>query len=152
MNQKLSDWASIAEIAGSVAVVLSLVYVGIQLAQNTQATRVNSVQQALGVILNESQLILSDESLREVLLVEDPATLSPSDRMQYDTYRLWQFRTWEYQYFLYSEGHLDESMWAGSRARMLDMLRDPRLRSTWERNRSWFNASFREYMDSQILE
>ena len=48
MNQKLSDWASIAEIFGGIAIVISLVFVGIQIKGNTGATQAATFQQHMG--------------------------------------------------------------------------------------------------------
>ena len=39
MNQKLSDWASVAEILGAAAIVVSLIFVGYQIRQNTDYLR-----------------------------------------------------------------------------------------------------------------
>ena len=46
LNQKLSDWASIAEIIGAVAVVVSLIYVGLQVNDNTSAIRSTATNDA----------------------------------------------------------------------------------------------------------
>ena len=148
---KLEKWALIAEIAGGVAVVFSLVYVGLQVAQNTQAIRINTVQQSLSWILSESEHLLLNEDLRETMSVEDPTTLSPTDRLQYDIQQLTVLRTFEYQYFLYDEGQLDEGMWSGLRQRMVDFGSDESLRIMWDERKTWFNPRFREFMEGEIF-
>ena len=40
----IQDWAAIGEMVGAIAVVVSLIYVGVQLRQNTLATRVITSQ------------------------------------------------------------------------------------------------------------
>ncbi len=148
---KLEKWALIAEIAGGVAVVFSLVYVGFQVAQNTQAIRINTVQQSLSWILSESEHLLLNEDLRETMSVEDLTTLSPTDRLQYDIQQLTVLRTFEYQYFLYDEGQLDEGMWSGLRQRMVDFGSDESLRIMWDERKTWFNPRFREFMEGEIF-
>ncbi len=148
---KLEKWALIAEIAGGVAVVFSLVYVGFQVAQNTQAIRINTVQQSLSWILSESEHLLLNEDLRETMSVEDLTTLSPTDRQQYDVQQLTVLRTFEYQYFLYAEGQLDEGMWSGLKQRMVDFGSDENLRIIWDERKTWFNPRFREFMEGEIL-
>lgn len=44
MNQKLSDWASIAEIASGLAVVITLVFLLVGIKDNTNATRATAYQ------------------------------------------------------------------------------------------------------------
>ena len=46
----LSEWASIAEIIGAVAVVLSLIYVGVQVQENTSEVRESNRHSAEGWI------------------------------------------------------------------------------------------------------
>jgi hypothetical protein len=47
MNQKLSDWASIAEILGAAAIVVSLVFVGFQISDGNRETRAATLQSIL---------------------------------------------------------------------------------------------------------
>ncbi len=148
---KLERLALIAEIAGGVAVVFSLIYVGFQVAQNTQAIRINTVQQSLSWILNESEHILLNEDLRETMGVDDLSTLSPTDRQQYAVQSLTVLRTFEYQYFLYTEGQLDEGMWSGLKQRMVDFGANKNLRIIWDERKTWFNTRFREFMEGEIF-
>ena len=39
MRRSLQDWANLAEIVGSVAIVLSLIFVGLQLSENSKQVR-----------------------------------------------------------------------------------------------------------------
>jgi len=45
---RLAEWASIAEVVGAVAVVVSLIYVGIQVSENTGAVLAANRQQLVG--------------------------------------------------------------------------------------------------------
>jgi hypothetical protein len=47
LNQRLSDWASIAEVVSAVAIVLSLLYVGYQIRENTIEVRETNRQQLI---------------------------------------------------------------------------------------------------------
>lgn len=38
MKLKLSDWASIAEVVGAIAIVISLIYVGVQVNDSTRGS------------------------------------------------------------------------------------------------------------------
>jgi hypothetical protein len=62
MKEKLQTYALVAEIVGALAVVLSLVYVGIQIQEGTQQARLDSIrtmnegyqQQAMNYVHNEA--------------------------------------------------------------------------------------------------
>ena len=148
---KLEKWALIAEIIGGLAVVFSLIYVGFQVTQNTQAIRINTVQQSLSWILNESEHILLYEDLRETMRVDDLTSLSPTDRQQHDVQRLTMLRVFEYQHFLYAEGQLDDGMWSGLKQRMMDFGSQENLRIVWDERKTWFNPRFREFMEDEIF-
>ena len=47
MKRSLSDWASIAEIFGAVAIVVSLLFVGFQINDSNRETRAATIQAAL---------------------------------------------------------------------------------------------------------
>ena len=47
MKLKLSEWASIAEILGAIAVVISLIFVGLQINEGNRESRASTVQAAL---------------------------------------------------------------------------------------------------------
>jgi hypothetical protein len=47
MKIKLAEWASIAEIIGSVAIVISLIFVGFQISDGNRATRAATTQAIL---------------------------------------------------------------------------------------------------------
>ena len=46
MRLKLSEWASVSEIVGAAAVIISLVYVGYQVHDNTSAIRSSAANDA----------------------------------------------------------------------------------------------------------
>jgi hypothetical protein len=62
MNQKLSDWASIAEILGAGAIVISLVFVGLQISDGNREARAATTQATLDAeMMFQSELIENSE-------------------------------------------------------------------------------------------
>ena len=59
MTIKLSEWASIAEILGAAAVVVSLLFVGFQISDGNRETRAATAQAAL-----DSEMLFQAELLR----------------------------------------------------------------------------------------
>ena len=51
LRLKLSEWASIAEIIGAIAVIVSLIYVGYQVNDNTSAIRSAAANDAYWTLL-----------------------------------------------------------------------------------------------------
>jgi hypothetical protein len=48
MKRSLAEWANVAEIVGAFAIVVSLVFVGVQIRDNTRATQNATFQQNVG--------------------------------------------------------------------------------------------------------
>jgi hypothetical protein len=59
MRSRLSEWASIAEIIGAVAIVISLVFVGLEIGDSNREARAATVQAAL-----DAELTFQAELLR----------------------------------------------------------------------------------------
>ena len=72
MKKTLSDWASIAEILGAVAVVVSLLFVGFQINDGNRETRAARIQAAL-----DSELAFQNSILREADIWEKIVTGVP---------------------------------------------------------------------------
>jgi hypothetical protein len=53
LNQKLSDWASIAEIIGAIAIVLSLLFVGVELRYTNTLAATESLREGTQIWVDE---------------------------------------------------------------------------------------------------
>ena len=99
-RRSLSDWALVAEIASAFAFVLSLVYVGYELRQNTNAVLSNT-QQSLLELAQNVDVWLQSESFADIAVRgdEDYSKLAPQERLQYDRYTHNLLNVWEHAYY-----------------------------------------------------
>lgn len=72
-------WSSAAEIISAIAIVASLVFVGLQIKQNTDASQVNSYQILASQIIDMGTLIAQDETLAEAYRKSNVANQELSD-------------------------------------------------------------------------
>ena len=82
MNQKLSDWASIAEIVSGVAVVVTLVFLVLGIQANTEITRASMFDASLARLGDTDRVIFGDPRLVriwEAFLTEKTGELSQDD-------------------------------------------------------------------------
>ncbi len=61
MNQRLSDWASVAEIIGAVAIVVSLLFVGLELRDSNRLAATESLKDGTQLWLDEFRRNLGSE-------------------------------------------------------------------------------------------
>ena len=113
MKFRLSDWAEVAEIVASCAVVVSLVFVGLQIRTSTTAAQAASYQDLVALEIGMIQDLGKDPELVNLYYraMLAPANLEPSERMQADYLRLATFRLWESFYHQYQSGALSPGAW-----------------------------------------
>ncbi len=105
-------WAAIAEVFGTLAVVVSLIFVGISIRQNTVVVQAN--QQNLLYELTDSWF--SDQvSNPELFEIEsraaDPESLTYVERRQFKTQTFRAMNVWENAYFKHKNGLLTDDQY-----------------------------------------
>ena len=81
----LTDWASIAEIAGMVGVMVTLVFVAVSLQHNTTAVSAQAIDQVWEASRNIDRILIQDPDLLTLTNngLAGWQTLSPSERERY---------------------------------------------------------------------
>ena len=153
MKPNLSELAHIAEIVGAVAVVVSLIYVGIQVQDTVGASRSAAVNDA-NVALQTWYLELgSDQQASSVfyrgLMSAEP--LAVEEEFQFLMMFHGIFLAFQNSYWLTEEGTLDPELLDSLTAAILGVKDTPGMQRYWRQRRSYLNASFAEYVD-RLLE
>jgi hypothetical protein len=114
MNMTLEDAFFVSQIVAGVAVTLSLVYVGLQVRQNTRTTKlaaVQAVQTAMGRI---EELIIEDNGFADILrrgLTETVNDLSDTDRIRLNNFYRNVLRTHQAAHYQFRNSALDRTIW-----------------------------------------
>ena len=114
MNQKLSDWASIAEIVSGLAVVVTLVILIIGIRENTNITRMSMYADQMAVFNDLTRDAYRDEQLTAILdafLMEDLSTLELMDIKRLENAVWYVFRNYESAYIAHEAGYYGEDEW-----------------------------------------
>jgi hypothetical protein len=110
---RLSDWASIAEVVGALAVVISLLYVGIQINANTIEVRAANRQELVNRSFTATSNAASSPELAGALAkAAEGAPLSPQELSQYRYFVRSMLYDVQEAYLLFNEGRLDETYWS----------------------------------------
>jgi hypothetical protein len=114
---KLSDWASVAEVVGAIAVVVSLVYVGIQINGNTIEVRAANRQELVNRSFAATSRVVENPVLAGILVkVAEGQALSPQESMQYSYFVRSMLYDVQEAYLLYREDRLSDGYWETRRA------------------------------------
>ena len=112
MKLKLSDYSSIADVVAAIAIVVSLVYVGIQISDNTRATRSANANAASSQVSSAYATVGSNPETSEIFYraLTDPTSVTPAERAQF-VYLVQSFMlAFQNSYYLSTEGTLDAQM------------------------------------------
>jgi hypothetical protein len=149
LKRTLKEYALAAEIVGAIAVVVSLVYVGTSVNQNTRAIMVAN-HQALVAMDQDKNSWLRDPKFAEIYETarEDPDLLSSVQARQYSTFLADTFNAWEFAFITHNNGMMDENIWDGWDGFYRETLSQKGPQWFWNKSRDSFSPAFKAYVDS----
>jgi hypothetical protein len=145
----MDDKKSIIELVGIIAVVASLIFVGMEVRQSATETRSSTVQQHRDSWMQLSLAMMGNQELFEALQKLDKEGRE-SDRMAtftVDAYLRALFHSYNSAYFHYKNGTLDESQWIPIARNVEDGARRKYVHGFWSRWRSLYDEDFAKFVD-----
>ena len=114
----LEYWALIAEIVGGLAVVISVIYLALQISDNTRVLRSQAHYNALSLAQRPREMVIENERLAKILSVcfSTPTKLSEEEWTRCSDYLLMQLNAWEYLYYQNRDGSIPKELWVGADA------------------------------------
>ena len=151
-RRDLENWARIAEIVGAFAIVVSLVYVAIELRESNRILQVNSRQ-----ALSEQDLRFYESALDPQVIArsEDKRrrgeTLSSLEESQLSYRQGLNFRIFEHAFFLYINNAIDDREWSRyQRIIRNNICNNPYAQDIWSRGPSTWDPGFRDAVETEI--
>jgi len=148
---KETGWKDIAELIGIVAIVASLIFVGLQLKQSQEIAISSQYQARLDSIIAVKGNLLQSDSLIDVTRkVENGEPLGQMDILVLELAVGQAFDLWETNHFQYVGGFISEEHWQGV-LREIDMsLGNLYVPEFWASNRLSYRESFAEIIDTKF--
>ncbi len=150
----LSDWANVAEIGAATGVIISLIFVGLQLQSNTEATEA-ATREAINQKDLEFLSLRMDSSVlaRAHAKLENSEELSSLEESQLVHQEYVNFISFEHSFYQYQKGVLEPNEWLRHRKIVqLQIEGFPYSRTMWVRSRNTFTPEFQELVDSFITD
>ncbi len=146
-------WRAIAEIVGTVAVVLSLVYVGVQLNQNTRAIQAETSESMSSRLAGRLLVVVENPDVADLIMrARRFEAMTSADSLRYDYFLNLQINEYEAAVSHLVQGSLEEDMarsWLGG---LPGWTCRPGARDYWRRSAESYVPAFRAVMDSVIAE
>lgn len=115
MNQKLSDWANIAQVVSGIAVVITLVFLIVGIQENTDVNRAAMYQESSNSLNEWRRDVLSDPEIAELFyafLNNQAEGIEGIDRIRLTQLILNNFQISENAFFAQRYGLLGTAEWS----------------------------------------
>lgn len=153
MKFSLDSAAKAAEIIGAVAVVIGLLFVGLEIRANTVAQQFGATQ----TLVSEYNAAVSAINDREFVCIyiqagNDFVGLSQANKIRYSILMQPVFRTFEQLHYSELQGTIDSNVYSGFQQQFAAMMRLEGNRQYWAARGHWFGPVFQEYVQVMISE
>jgi len=148
----LQTLANIGEIIGAVTVVLSLIYLAVQIRQSTQAQRTENYSRALDrLAAMQSSLSQDDEfSLMFTKGAVDTSKLTPRERIRF-TWSLYEvFGAFEFMFHASKTNSIPEEVWRRWSSAVAWWLTFSGVQAWWSSRPIPFTDSFTSFVESLL--
>lgn len=142
--------AAVAEAVGAIAVVASLLYLAVQVRQNTRQSRLGA-QQAMVAELGMALQAQAQNGEFATLLakgLQDLASLDPVEKVRFLSHVGHLLRLYEAVFYYHDEGTLDDRIWKGFEAAIADVISYPGMRAALSLRRHHFSDAFGAYLSA----
>src|SRR5215471_6255204 len=142
----LESASFVAQIVGGIAVVLSLLYVGVQIRQNTKATMMTAAQNLQATIGRIEEMMITDPQFSELVMRSvQREDVSPVDSWRMTLMCRNVLRTWQTAHYMYRTGVLDKALWQPQAVLLAGLMtQDQGLQAHFERERTSLDPVFVE--------
>lgn len=142
--------ANYGDVIGGVAVVVSLIYVGIQIRRNSKSSQSQANQSAHESLANVSLEISSDPDLSNLTRkgMGSYENLTEEEQFRFLMLMTTVFRRFENIFYQYEKGFLEKELWDGYRQSMLLYFHTNGGQAFWRARALHFSGLFQKYLDS----
>ncbi len=138
----------VSEIIGALAVVISLLYVGSEIQQNTAATKLGMHQSSIAMGADwEDRLFEADFAEIYESGINDCSALSAADKLKFEKYVNQGLNIWEFARYSHDTGMMDDEIWGGWDGFFRSEINQESWQEIWRLVRHGYGKSFQEYVD-----
>ena len=145
----LEALGNVGDLLGGVGVFVTLIYLALQIRQNTRSSRSEAYQAAVVATSAWTQQIGTDSASTRILQagIYDYESLNALEQAQFSLMMNAFFRNLENIHFQFASGAIDELLWSGWAHRINTLAGGPGVRAWWAEARDAFSRDFQHAVD-----
>ena len=147
----LEDLGNIGEFVAAVGVIVSLIYLAVQIRQNTKAVKVAAYQETVSASRELNLAVLTDPKLAELALRDDAIEAATGDdRRRISLLTNVFLQNFQSQFFQNQQGLLEDHIWSASRETLRRLAHRPGFADWWQRTGFSYSSHFRKLVDELL--
>jgi hypothetical protein len=143
------DSKVIIEMVSTGAILLGLIFVGLELKQNTEAVESQTSQGLLELANQANNQIASDRQLAELLLRvnKDVDELNELEALQYGRFVHSEMNIWEHAFFSHANGTMHSDLWSGYDMAYRRFFCEAWSKGVWRQIEGGFSEQFKAHVN-----
>ena len=148
----LQSLAHIGEIIGTVVVILSLVYLAVQVRQNTEAQRTENYARALERLAAFQSMLSTGSEISTIFSkgLADSSSLSTQEKIRFNWSMYEAFGAFEFMFHAAKKKSIDEEIWSRWSHAIAWYLTFPGVHKWWTVRPLPFTESFSVFVESLL--
>ena len=147
----IQELGSAGEFVAAIATLATLVYLAVQVRQNTKALRATTFQQVSEAMAqNVSHLSDNGELAAIAVKVGSGEELEPVERVRYQGLMLMSMRRLESVWLHHRLGSIDSDQIKGFELSLISLINVPVALQWWGNAKATFHEEFAEYVDQRL--
>ena len=145
----LEDLGNIGEFVAAVGVVISLIYLAVQIGQNTRWLRASLADVHFRGVADWLSNVASNPELGRTFFLglQHFGELSDEEQRQFLFMILSQFKTYERLHYQFCQGNVEEELWSRETAPLRLFIRSSVFETWWKARRDWFQEDFQREVE-----
>ena len=153
-NWDLARVVAVTEIGASIGVMVSVIYLAIQIHGGNQQLQAQSYHDTLEMLHKPLELIVQDQSLADMVVraEADPEALSAGEWQRYSDLQLLRFDAYEHAYYAHEGGEIREELWNGIDSILTSRVASNGFHKFWTLMGSGFAEPFHGFVEARLHE
>jgi len=152
-ESRLRNWVAIAEIISAAAVVISLIYVGLEIRRTTLESDADIQAELLSYTHQRRNLVIESGELARLLTkgYADPSRLSPDEALRFQNYNELLYVAWERAYMTNAVGVFSDELFDAWNGWFISIAEsNPEFVWPMVRDSQGWNAPFVEHVNQSL--
>ena len=145
----LTQLADLGEFIGGVAVLVTLIYLAVQIRQNTKIVAAHTQTTLYESWATFASQVIQDPGVAALLVAarNPDASFSPEDAVRLEWLSVRLFGQWENAHAQLRDGVFDAKHWVAYDALYREWTQSHHFRAHWEAHRDWYFEEFVRHVD-----